>query len=159
MKNNEAGAGTRLDPIVSPFLENGESVVQVWKGYHSSRGSAGTSFGTRLLRGERNMGAPEPALLVLTDRRILVLDLKGVFRGKYVLAESAPLAKISDVENFGAYRTDIRIRGDFGYFSFVEFKRPIRVDGSLQEIGNEDPQGAKLLIMSGSSQAKALAKK
>jgi hypothetical protein len=159
MKNKEPGAETGLDPVLAPLLENGESVVQVWKGYHPSRESTRTSVGTRVLRGERNVGAPEPALLVLTDRRILVLDLKGLFRRKYVLSESAPLERISGVETVGGYRTDIRIKGDFGYFSFVEFNRPIRVDRSMQEIGNEDPQGAGELIMAGSAQTKARAKK
>jgi hypothetical protein len=159
MKNKEPGAEKGLEPVVSPILEIGESTVQVWKGYHPSRESTRTSVGTRVLRGERNVGAPSPALLVLTDRRILVLDLKGAFRRKYVLSESAPLEMVRDVETVGAYRTDIRIRGDFGYFSFVEFNRPIRVDGSLREIGNEDPHGAKLLIMSGSAETKARAKK
>lgn len=158
MKNKEP-EGTGLGPIVSPLLQTGETVVQAWKGYHPSPESTRTSVGTRVLRGERNVGAPEPALLVLTDRRILVLDLKGLFRRRYVLSESSPLEKISDVETVGVYRTDIRIRGDFGYFSFVEFNRPIRVDGSLLETGNEDPKGAGLLIMSGAAQAKARAKK
>jgi hypothetical protein len=149
-----------VDSIVSSILTPGESVVQAWKGYHPSHESTRTSIGTRVLRGERNVGAPEPALLVLTDRRILVLDLKGVFRRRYALSESAPLERITDVETVGSYRTDIRIKGDWGYFSFVEFNRPIRVDrASLEENGNEDPQGAKGLIISGSAKAKALAKK
>ena len=105
------------------------------------------------------MGAPEPALLVLTDRRVLVLDLKGVFRRKYVLSESTSLERIGQVETVGPYRTDIRIKGDWGYYSIVEFNRPIRVDRvSLEESGNEDPNGAKGLIMDGVAKAKVRAK-
>lgn len=98
--------------------------------------------------------------MVLTDQRILVLDLKGVFRRKYVLSESAPLENISQVEVIGTYRTDVRIKGEWGYYSFVEFNRPIRVNRtSLEESGNEDPLGAKELIMTGSQKAKVMAKK
>jgi hypothetical protein len=142
------------------FISPGENVVQIWKGYHPSRNSAGTSIGTRLLRGERNLGAPDPALLVLTDKRILVLDRKGVFKRKYVLSESSPLEKIGQVENVGVYRTDIRIRGDWGYYSYVEFRRPIRVNkATLEESGDEDPLGAMKLITTGSERAKLSNKK
>ena len=106
------------------------------------------------------MGAPEPALLVLTDKRILILVLKGIFRRRYVLSESASLEKISQVETVGPYRTDIRIKGDWGYYSYVEFNRPIRVDsGSLEESGSEDPLGVKKLIMSGAETVRRTAKK
>lgn len=152
----EEGAG--IDPSVASLLDAGERVVQMWKGYHPSHNAAGTSIGTRVLRGERNVGAPEPALLVLTDKRIMVLDLRGVFRRKYVLSESAPLERINQVETVGTYRTDIRIKGDWGYYAYVEFKRPIRVDrASLEESGNEDPSGAIKLIMAGSAKAKGQA--
>ena len=135
-------------------------MVQIWKGYHLSRDSARTSMGTRMLRGERNVGAPDPALLVLTDKRILVLDRRGVFKRKYVLSESSPLEKIGQVENVGVYRTDIRIRGEWGYYSNVEFRRPIRADkATLEERGNEDPLGAIELIMAGSERAKPSNKK
>ena len=135
-------------------------MVQVWKGYHPSHESSRTSIGTRVFRGERNVGAPEPALLMLTDRRILILVLKGVFRRRYVLSEYAPLEKIGQVETVGPYRTDIRIKGEWGYYSFVEFNRPIRVDsGSLEESGSEDPLGAKKLIMSGAETVRRMAKK
>jgi hypothetical protein len=154
----DGSAGTIFS--VASLLLPGESVVQIWKGYHPSHESTRTSIGTRVLRGERNVGAPEPALLVLTDQRILVLDLKGVFRRKYVLSESAPLENISQVEVIGTYRTDVRIKGEWGYYSFVEFNRPIRVNRtSLEESGNEDPLGAKELIMTGSQKAKVMAKK
>ena len=130
-------------------------MVQIWKGYHPSRDSTRTSMGTRMLRGERNVGAPDPALLVLTDRRIIVLDLKGVFRRRYVLSETAPLEKLGQVEIVGPYRTDVRIKGDFGYFAYVEFNQPIRVDrATLAESGNEDPGGVKKMIMAGSEKAK-----
>jgi hypothetical protein len=140
---------------VASFLAPGESLVQIWKGYHPSHESTKTSIGTRVMRGQRNSGAPEPALLVLTDRRILVLDLKGIFRRKYVLSESAPIERMNHVEIVGPFRTDIRIKGDWGYYSFVEFERPIRVDrSSLEERGNEDPTGARELILSRSAKAK-----
>ncbi|MGD0818564.1 MAG: hypothetical protein ABR986_09250 [Methanomassiliicoccales archaeon] len=161
MDNERPGDGSAgTISSVASLLFPGESVVQIWKGYHPSHESTRTSIGTRVLRGERNVGAPEPALLVLTDQRILVLDLKGVFRRKYVLSESAPLENISQVEVIGTYRTDVRIKGEWGYYSFVEFNRPIRVNRtSLEESGNEDPLGAKELIMTGSQKAKVMAKK
>jgi hypothetical protein len=145
-----------IDSSIASLLGPGESVVQIWKGFHPSNQSTRTSVGTRVLRGERNVGAPEPALLVLTDKRLLVLDLRGLFRRKYVLSESALLEKITQVETVGTYRTDIRVKGDWGYFSFVEFNRPIRIDRStFEEMGNEDPKGAAGLIMSGSANAQA----
>lgn len=161
MENDKAGGGPG-DTFsgVSSHLVPSESVVQIWKGYHPSRDSTRTSMSTRLLRGERNVGAPDPALLVLTDRRILVLDHRGVFRRKYVLSESAPLEKLGQVEITGPYRTDVRIKGDFGYFSYVEFRQPIRVDRTtLEESGNEDPAGARKLIMAETEKAKLSAKK
>jgi hypothetical protein len=155
MENN---AGTRREGVnadLLTFLTPGEKVVQIWKGYHPSRDSMGTSISTRLLRGERNVGAPDPALLVLTDKRILVLDRKGVFKRKYVLSESSPLEKIGQVEKVGVYRTDVRIRGDWGYYSYVEFRRPIRVDNAtMEESGNEDPRGVIELVTAGSARAK-----
>jgi len=156
MEDKDVGASSDgIHTDLSSFMTPGESVVQIWKGYHPSRDSAGTSIGTRLLRGERNVGAPDPALLVLTDKRILVLDRKGVFKRKYVLSESSPLEKIGQVENVGVYWTDIRIRGDWGYFTYVEFRRPIRADKvTLEESGNEDPLGAIELITAGSERAK-----
>jgi hypothetical protein len=161
MENKDAGTRSgETFADVSSLLIPRENVVQIWKGYHPSRDSAGTSVGTRMLRGERNVGAPDPALLVLTDKRILVLDRKGVFKRKYVLSESSPLEKIGQVEKVGVYRTDIRIRGDWGYFSYVEFRRPIRVDeATLEESGNEDPLGAIELITTGSERAKLTNKK
>jgi hypothetical protein len=159
-KAKQSGGSTGPNSGPASFLVPGESMVQVWKGFHPSHESTRTSIGTRVFRGERNVGAPEPGLLVLTDRRILVLDLKGVFRRRYVLSESAPLEKIAQVETVGIYRTDIRIKGEWGYYSFVEFNRPIRVDGeSLDESGNEDPLGAKTLIMAGAEKARRMAKK
>jgi hypothetical protein len=72
-----------------------------------------------------------------------------------VLSEASPLDKIGLVENVGVYRMDIRIRGDWGYYSYVEFRRPIRVDQkTLEESGNEDPTGVIKLIMAGSERAK-----
>jgi hypothetical protein len=156
MENEEPGTrSVEINAELLSFLNIGERVVQIWKGYHPSRDSTGTSISTRMLRGERNVGAPDPALLVLTDRRILVLDRKGVFKRKYVLSEASPLEKIGLVENVGAYRMDIRIRGDWGYFSYVEFRRPIRVDKTtLEESGDEDPIGAIKLITAGSERVK-----
>jgi hypothetical protein len=142
------------------FLDADESLVQVWKGFSPSHESMRTSMGTRVLRGERNVGAPEPALMVLTDKRLLILVLKGIFHRKYVLNESDHLEKISSVETVGAYRTDVRIRGDWGYYSYVEFNRPIRVDSvTMEENGEEDPDGVRKLIMAGADKAKAMAKK
>jgi hypothetical protein len=150
----------KSDPGPASFLDPGESLVQVWKGFSPSHESMRTSMGTRVLRGERNVGAPEPALLVLTDRRVLILVLKGIFRRKYVLAESNTLEKIGQVETVGAYRTDVRIRGDWGYYSHVEFNRPIRVDSmTLDESGIEDPNGVRKLITAGSEKAKLTSKK
>ena len=161
MVNENAGGGPReVISGVSALLLPGEFVVQIWKGYHVSHGSTKTAIGTRMFRGERNMGAPDPALLVLTDRRVLVLDCKGVFRRRYVLSEAAILQKLGRVETVGPYRTDVRIMGEWGYFSYVEFNRPIRVDrATLDENGNEDPLGVRELIMAGSEKAKLLAKK
>ena len=161
MENQEPRAiSGGINAELLSFISPGENVVQIWKGYHPSRNSVGTSIGTRLLRGERNVGAPDPALLVLTDKRILVLDRKGVFKRKYMLSESSPLEKIGQVENVGVYRTDIRIRGDWGYYSYVEFRRPILVDkATLEESGNEDPLGAMELITTGSKRAKLSNKK
>ncbi len=117
-------------------------------------------MGTRVLRGERNVGAPEPALMVLTDKRLLILVLKGIFHRKYVLNESDHLEKISSVETVGSYRTDVRIRGDWGHYSYVEFNRPIRVDSvTMEENGEEDPDGVRKLIMAGADKARAMAKK
>ncbi|HEY3421376.1 MAG TPA: hypothetical protein VGK23_12565 [Methanomassiliicoccales archaeon] len=144
----------------SSVLGPSESLVQIWKGYSPSRESMRTSMGSRVLRGERNVGAPEPALLVLTDRRLLILVLKGIFRRKYVLVESGPLEKMDQVETVGPYRTDVRIKGDWGYHSFVEFNRPIRTDSqTLEENGIEDPDGVRKLIKAGSEKAKLMAKK
>jgi hypothetical protein len=146
--------------IISSFLGPDESLVQVWKGYYPSHGSMRTSFGTRVLRGERNLGTPELALLVLTDRRILILVQKGIFRRRYVLSESGPLKKIGQVETVGPYQVDVRIKGDWGYYSYVEFNRPIRVDSeTLEESGNEDPDGVRKLINAGSERSRLIAKK
>jgi hypothetical protein len=158
IRPKEGPTGTGSGP--ASFLVSGESLVQVWKGYHPSHLSMRTSVGTRVLRGERNVGAPEPALLVLTNRRIIILELKGVFRRKYVLSESAPIEKISQVEMVGPYRTDVRIGGEWGYYSYVEFNRPIRVDSvSLEESGSEDPFGVTKLIMDGAESARQKLKK
>jgi hypothetical protein len=158
IKPDNGPAGTGSGP--ASFLVPGESLVQVWKGYHPSHESMRTSLGTRVLRGERNVGAPEPALLVLTNRRILILTLKGIFRRKYVLSESAPVERISQVETVGPYRTDVRIKGEWGYYSYVEFNRPIRVDsGSLEENGSEDPLGVNRLIMASAETARQTVKK
>lgn len=161
MEKEKAGADLQIiNASIASHLVSGESVVQIWKGYHPSHGSMYTSVGSRMFRGERNVGAPDPALLVLTDKRILVLDHKGVFKRKYVLSESALLDKINEVETVGPYGTDVRIRGEWGAYSFVEFKQPIRVDGaSLEENGIEDPLGAKELIMAISEKARAAVKK
>ena len=161
MENAKAGADLQiLNTSVAQLLVSGESVVQIWKGYHPSHESMHASVGSRMFRGERNVGAPDPALLVLTDKRILVLDHKGVFKRKYVLSESASLNKISQVETVGPYGTDIRIKGEWGAYSFVEFKQPIRVDSaSLEENGIEDPLGAKELIMAISQKARAAVRK
>jgi hypothetical protein len=161
MENPKEDNGSKgVISSVASLLEPGESVVHIWKGYHPSRDSSKTAVSTRMFRGERNVGAPDPALLVLTDRRILVLDCKGVFRRRYVQTESTPLDKISQVETVGAYHTDVRIKGDWGYYSSVEFKRPINVDRmSLEESGIEDPKGVREQIMAGSERVKASAKK
>jgi hypothetical protein len=54
----------------------------------------------------------------------------------------------------------VRIKGDFGYFAYVEFNQPIRVDrATLAESGNEDPGGVKKMIMAGSEKAKASSKR
>jgi hypothetical protein len=160
MEKENAGALAREDISgVSSLLVPGESVVQIWKGYHVSHSSK-TAMGTRMFRGERSIGAPDPALLVLTDKRLLVLDCKGVFRRRYVLSDKVLLQKLSRVETVGIYRTDVRIIGEWGNFSYIEFNRPIRVNGAtLDEDGNEDPLGAGELIMAGSEKAKLLAKK
>lgn len=106
------------------------------------------------------MGVPEPALLVLTDRRLLILVLKGVFRRRYVLSDSALLEKIGQVETVGPYRTDVRIKGDWGYYAYLEFNRPIRVDReTLQESGLEDPIGVNKLIMASAEGKKPTVKK
>ncbi len=149
-----------VNASVALLLVSGESVVQIWKGYHPPHESMQTSGGSRMFRGERNVGAPDPALLILTDKRLLVLDHKGIFKRKYVLSESAPLNKISQVETVGPYGTDIRIKGEWGPYSFVEFRLPIRVDSaSLEENGIEDPLGAKELIIAVSGKAKAAVKR
>jgi hypothetical protein len=158
IKPDDGPTGTGSGP--TSFLVHGESLVQVWKGYCPSHESMRTSLGTRVLRGERNVGAPEPALLVLTDRRILILALKGIFRRKYILSESTPVERISQVETVGPYRTDVRIKGEWGYYSYVEFNRPIRVDsGSLEENGSEDPLGVNRLIMASAEKARQTVKK
>jgi hypothetical protein len=153
-------SGPKGVPAADPFspatfLEPHESLVQIWKGYYPVRGPSKTSAGTRVLRGERNVGAPEPALLVLTDRRILILALKGIFRRRYVLSESSSLSKADNVETVGPYRTDVRIKADWGYHSYVDFNRPIRVNsGTLEESGDEDPLGVSKLIMAGIEMAR-----
>jgi len=158
IKSDDGPSGTGSG--TASFLVSGESLVQVWKGYYPSHQSMRTSLGTRVLRGERNVGAPEPALLVLTNRRILILALKGIFRSKYVLSESAPIEKITEVETVGPYRTDVRIRGEWGYYSYVEFNRPTRVDSvSLEECGSEDPVGVTKLIMANAGSARQTARK
>lgn len=135
-------------------------MVQAWKGYHPSQESMRTSMGTRFFQGERNVGAPEPALLVLTDRRLMILVLKGMFRRKYVLTESASLEKIGQVEKVGPFRTNVRIRGDWGYRSYVEFNRPTKADSdTLEEGGNEDPDGVTKLVLAGSERSRLISKK
>ena len=161
MENLKADNGSvEVISIVASLLGPDESVVKIWKGFHPSRDSSKTSMSTKMFRGERNVGAPDPALLVLTDKRLLVLDKKGFFRRRYVLSESAPLEGISQVEIVGGYRTDVRIKGEWGYFSSVQFNRPIKVDRmTLEEDGIEDPRGVKEQIMASSERAKSLAKK
>ena len=52
------------------------------KGLSSFPCSTNTSVRTMMFRGERNVDAPDPALLALTDKRIVVLDHKEIIRRK-----------------------------------------------------------------------------